>query len=150
MRKIAILLLSFSLLGCVSAYMDHYSGRYRSVFKEGATIESIRNGVGEPEYTYIKGVTKEQPKYSIISFHSYDVFDVTGKIHKPGDGAAQATTSAVTLGIGELILIPLTVVTVASDYAKAHTLVVFYSESNGYLKHQLFDSKGNRESVSGY
>ena len=150
MRIIALVLLTFPLLGCVSAYMDHYSGKYRNVFIEGATIESIRDAVGEPEYTFIKDITQDQPKYNIDVFHSYDVFDVKGKIHKPGDGSVQTMLSAVTFGIGELILIPYTAVAIAGDYTKIHTLVVFYNENNGYLEHQLYDSDGNSESVLGY
>lgn len=150
MRRIFLLFGIIFLTGCVSAAMDHYSGRYRKVFAEGATIESIRKRVGKPEYTYDSEVDSTSPEYTAENYFSYDVYDVTGKIHKPGDGASQATTSAVSLGIAELILIPFTAVKITAEYLQTHTLVVFYDEQGNFVEHQIFDSEGNRESVSGY
>ena len=154
MKKIIVLVATFILSGCVSGMIDHYSGRFKSVFGPEASQLSIRQNIGSPDDIYVKGLTKIEPKYRLKynnnAVYSYDVFNVVGKVHKPGDGAAQATVSALTLGIGELILIPTTIVGVMIDYAKFHTLVVFYDRKGNYSGHRLFDSNGDDEGTSGY
>ena len=71
-----------------------------------------------------------------------DRFTVLGKIHKRADGNGQATASAVTLGLGELILVPMTVAGVAADYTQRHTITVYYDRDDHYLFHTLQNAKG--------
>ncbi len=128
MKRILFIFTFVVISGCVSSLIDHSAGKYKNVFIERATITSIREELGNPTSSYTKGEPDQKPEFSINSFHSYEVFDVTGKIHKPGDGAMQATVNAVTLGIGELLLLPYTVVKVTGEAFESHTLVVFYNQ----------------------
>ncbi|CAJ1872933.1 hypothetical protein FICEBENF_03308 [Aeromonas hydrophila] len=46
------------------------------------------------------------------------------------------------MGLGELILIPMTVAGVAADYTQHHTLTVYYGRDDHYLFHTLLNGKG--------
>ena len=82
--------------------------------------------------------------------YAYDVFKVRGKIAKPGDGAAEATINAMTLGPSEIIVIPLTIASTISESTEKHTLVIFYDKELKYRIHSLYDKAGQEESISGY
>ncbi|MGL6368412.1 hypothetical protein ACSZNB_01245 [Aeromonas hydrophila] len=48
----------------------------------------------------------------------------------------------MTMGLGELVLIPMTVAGVAADYTQCHTLTVYYDRDDHYLFHTLLNGKG--------
>lgn len=138
-----------SSTGCVAGFMDHYSGKYRTVLNEGVSQAQIRKSIGTPSETAVKESPSETT-YKLDDQYAYDAFRVVGKVHKEGDGSAQAMLCAVTLGAGELFSIPQTILKLSIESFQRHTLVVFYDESLNYSRHELYDSKNKPESTSGY
>lgn len=133
--RLTPLLLIWLLSGCAAA-IDHYSGRFRNTLAAGETRETIRAELGEPQGCQQAAFLTED------KVQGCDRFTVLGKIHKRGDGNGQATASAVTMGLGELILIPMTVAGVAADYTEQHTITVYYDRDDHYLFHTLLNAKG--------
>ncbi|MFM9798511.1 hypothetical protein ACKKBJ_05435 [Aeromonas dhakensis] len=137
--KRACLLLTLLLIGLLSgcaAALDHYSGRFRNTLVSGETRTTIRAELGEPQLCQQATFLTED------KVQGCDRFTVLGKIHKRGDGNGQATASAVTMGLGELILVPMTVASVAADYTEQHTITVYYDRDDHYLFHTLLNAKG--------
>ncbi|MBQ4681013.1 hypothetical protein [Aeromonas dhakensis] len=133
--RLTPLLLIWLLSGCAAA-LDHYSGRFRNTLVSGETRTTIRAELGEPQLCQqATFLTKDKVQ-------GCDRFTVLGKIHKRGDGNGQATASAVTMGLGELILVPMTVASVAADYTEQHTITVYYDRDAHYLFHTLLNAKG--------
>ena len=130
-----LLVLPLLLGGCAAA-IDHYSGRFRNTLTPGETRTTIRAELGEPQLCQQATFLTED------NVQGCDRFTVLGKIHKRADGNGQATASAVTIGLGELILIPMTVAGVAADYTQRHTLTVYYDRDDHYLFHTLLNGKG--------
>lgn len=124
------------LLGGCAAALDHYSGRFRNTLVSGETRTTIRAELGEPQLCQQAAFLTED------KVQGCDRFTVLGKIHKRADGNGQATASAVTMGLGELILVPMTVASVAADYTERHTLTVYYDQDDHYLFHTLLNAKG--------
>ncbi|MCF5841183.1 hypothetical protein [Aeromonas veronii] len=124
------------LLGGCAAAIDHYSGRFRETLTQGQPREHIRAELGEPQRCQQAAFLTED------KVQGCDRFTVLGKIHKRADGNGQATASAVTMGLGELILIPMTVAGVAADYTERHTITVYYDRDDHYLFHTLQNAKG--------
>lgn len=134
---ISHLLLALPLLlgGCAAA-IDHYAGRFRNTLVSGETRATIRAELGKPQHCQQAAFLTED------KVQGCDRFTVLGKIHKRADGNGQATASAVTLGLGELILVPMTVAGVAADYTQRHTITVYYDRDDHYLFHTLQNAKG--------
>jgi hypothetical protein len=135
--------------GCVSSAIDHYSGKYRNMFVANTTRDEFRAKLGTPVKTWTFGSTN-LAEYGVSGIFTYDVFAVRGKISKPGDGSAQATVNAVSLGTSEAIMIPLTIVGTISQSTQRHTLVVFYDTTLHYSRHELYDKNGHQEDTLGY
>lgn len=133
--RLTPLLLIWLLSGCAAA-IDHYSGRFRNTLVSGETRATIRAELGEPQRCQQAAFLTED------KVQGCDRFTVLGKIHKRADGNGQATASAVTLGLGELILVPMTVAGVAADYTQHHTITVYYDRDDHYLFHTLQNAKG--------
>ncbi|MCR3901992.1 hypothetical protein NUK36_04030 [Aeromonas hydrophila] len=133
--RLTPLLLIGLLSGCAAA-IDHYSGRFRNTLTAVETRATIRAELGEPQLCQQAAFLTED------KVQGCDRFTVLGKIHKRADGNGQATASAVTMGLGELILIPMTVASVAADYTEQHTLTVYYDRDDHYLFHTLLNAKG--------
>lgn len=133
--RLTPLLLIWLLSGCAAA-LDHYSGRFRNTLVSGETRTTIRAELGEPQLCQQATFLTED------KVQGCDRFTVLGKIHKRGDGNGQATASAVTMGLGELILVPMTVASVAADYTERHTITVYYDRDDHYLFHTLLNAKG--------
>ena len=133
--RLTPLLLIWLLSGCAAA-LDHYSGRFRNTLVSGETRAAIRAELGEPQLCQQAAFLTED------KVQGCDRFTVLGKIHKRGDGNGQATASAVTMGLGELILVPMTVASVAADYTEQHTITVYYDRDDHYLFHTLLNGKG--------
>ncbi|MBL0633408.1 hypothetical protein [Aeromonas dhakensis] len=133
--RLTPLLLIWLLSGCAAA-LDHYSGRFRNTLTAGETRTTIRAELGEPQLCQQAAFLTED------KVQGCDRFTVLGKIHKRGDGNGQATASAVTMGLGELILVPMTVASVAADYTEQHTITVYYDRDDHYLFHTLLNGKG--------
>lgn len=124
------------LLGGCAAAIDYYSGRHRDALAPEQTQASIREALGTVQPCEAGPDDRKQGAVSC------DRFDVLGKVARRDDGNAQATASAVTLGLGELILVPMTVVSVTADYTHRHTVTVYYDEKRHYLFHTLLDGAG--------
>lgn len=133
--RLTPLLLIWLLSGCAAA-IDHYAGRFRNTLVSGETRATIRAELGEPQHCQQAAFLTED------KVQGCDRFTVLGKIHKRADGNGQATASAVTLGLGELILVPMTVAGVAADYTQRHTITVYYDRDEHYLFHTLQNAKG--------
>lgn len=133
--RLTPLLLIWLLSGCAAA-LDHYSGRFRNTLTAGETRTTIRAELGEPQLCQQAAFLTED------KVQGCDRFTVLGKIHKRADGNGQATASAVTMGLGELILVPMTVASVAADYTEQHTITVYYDRDDHYLFHTLLNAKG--------
>ncbi|OBR42909.1 hypothetical protein [Aeromonas dhakensis] len=133
--RLTPLLLIWLLSGCAAA-LDHYSGRFRNTLTAGETRTTIRAELGEPQLCQQAAFLTED------KVQGCDRFTVLGKIHKRDDGNGQATASAVTMGLGELILVPMTVASVAADYTEQHTITVYYDRDDHYLFHTLLNAKG--------
>ena len=130
-----LLVLPLLLGGCAAA-IDHYSGRFRNTLAQGETRATRRAELGDPQRCQQAAFLTED------KVQGCDRFTVLGKIHKRGDGNSQATASAVTMGLGELLLIPMTVAGVAADYTERHTITVYYDRDDHYLFHTLLNAKG--------
>ncbi len=129
--------------------MDHYSGKYRTLLNEDVSQEQVRRRIGTPSETAESGST-QPTSYELKNDHAYDAFRIVGKVHKEGDGSAQAMLCAVTLGAGELFSIPQTILKLSYESFQRHTLVVYYDESLKYSRHELYDAKNKPEDTSGY
>lgn len=139
MKRACLRLTPLLLIGLLSGYaaaLDHYSGRFRNTLVAGETRATIRAELGEPQRCQQAAFLTED------DVQGCDRFIVLGKIHKRGDGNGQATASAVTMGLGELILVPMTVASVAADYTEQHTITVYYDRDDHYLFHTLLNAKG--------
>jgi hypothetical protein len=137
------------VVGCISSAIDRKSAKYRDMFQRNTTREMFRAKLGNPVQSWEMGSTNK-PAYLDEAAHAYDVFAVRGKIAKPGDGSAQATVNAVSLGSSEVICIPITIVSAMNASNQQHTLVVYYDSTNHYERHELYDKNGHEENVSGY
>ena len=133
--RLTPLLLIWLLSGCAAA-IDHYAGRFRNNLVSGKTRATIRAELEEPQRCQRAAFLTED------KVQGCDRFTVLAKIHKRADGNGQATASAVTLGLGELILVPMTVAGVAADYTQRHTITVYYDRDDHYLFHTLQNAKG--------
>ncbi|MGL5201725.1 MAG: hypothetical protein ACRC9G_22595 [Aeromonas veronii] len=133
--RLTPLLLIWLLSGCAAA-IDHYAGRFRNTLVSEETRATIRAELGEPQHCQQAAFLTED------KVQGCDRFTVLGKIHKRADGNGQATASAVTLGLGELVLVPMTVAGVAADYTQRHTITVYYDRDEHYLFHTLQNAKG--------
>jgi hypothetical protein len=136
-------------VGCVSGSIDRYSSKYRNMFVTSTTRDMFRDKLGAPTQSWENGSTN-LAQYNVTNTYAYDAFAVRGKIAKPGDGSAQATISAISLGTMEPIMIPITIATVVSKSSQQHTLVIFYDATAHYKKHELYDKNGRREDTLGY
>ena len=148
-RTIFVLLLCVFAAGCVSSAIDHYTGKYRNMFEAGTTRDMFRAKLGTPIQSWEIGSTN-LAEYDVTNVCAYDAFAVRGKIAKPGDGSAQATVNAVSLGTSEAIMIPVTLIGAIGKSTQQHTLVVFYDRTMHYQRHELYDKNGKQEDVLGY
>src|SRR5262245_27072680 len=135
--------------GCISTAIDRSASKYRNMFVRESARDTFRSKLGVPKESWELGATN-QSHYAMGDAFAYDVFPVRGKIAKPGDGAAQATVNAISLGTAEAISIPLTVFSVVGQSTQRHTLVVYYDSTLHYKGHELYDAKGRKEDTSGY
>lgn len=148
--KITILAsLALAHCSCVSAVIDRSTNKHRDILSKGHSRAEIRKKVGIPESSWDR-LSRNKPLYGVYGSHAYDVFRVRGVVARPGDGAAQATTSAVTLGAGEAISLPFTLAGVVAKPFTTQKLVVFYNRNLDYRKHEIYDSKGNKIDNLGY
>lgn len=148
--KLALIaVLVFAHCSCVSSVIEKSTNKHRGILSEGHSREQVRNEVGQPEDAWDKSSHKK-PVYDAAGSHAYDVFKVRGVVARPGDGAAQATANAVTLGAGEAISLPFTVAGAAVKPFNIQRLVVFYDGHLMYRKHQIFNRKGGEIDPLGY
>ena len=137
------------LTGCVSSVIDRQSSKYRDMFQASTTRQMFRAKLGTPIQSWQVGSTNVA-EYADKVAYSYDAFAVRGKIAKPGDGSAQATVNAISLGTSEVIMIPVTIIGSIGASSQEHTLVVYYDSTMHYFRHELYDKNGHKEDVLGY
>jgi hypothetical protein len=146
---IIILWLCATSIGCVSSAIDRYTSRHRKLFEPTSTREMFRAKFGAPIKSWQMRSTNTA-KLKAQSVCAYDVFLVKGKLAKKGDGSAQATANALTLGTSEAITIPLTIVSSISESTKEQILVVYYDSSMNYKRHEVYDKYGKPQDTVGY
>lgn len=149
MKLSFIAILALAHCSCVSTAIDRATNKHRKILSKGHSRSDIRKQVGDPEMTWEKS-SKKKPAYAVRNFSAYDVFKVRGVVARPGDGAAQATANAVSLGMSEAISLPITLAGVAAKPFTVQRLVVFYDHDLMYGSHQIFDNKGGKVESSGY
>ena len=134
---------------CVSSAIERSTNKHREILSKGYSREQIRNEVGEPEEAWDK-TSHKKPSYDVHGSRAYDVFKVRGVVARPGDGAAQATASAVTFGVGDAISLPFTLASVVTKPFTVQQLVVHYDHNLMYRRHLIFDNKGRKINTFGY
>jgi hypothetical protein len=130
--------------GCISAWIDIHTGKYREQMFEPQTRESIRAKLGEPLQSYAS--EGERPAACVMPAEAVacDVFKVRGKIANSFDGSSEATANAITLGAGEVIILPITLLNVAAESAGGPYLLVFFYDGAGKrVGHRLLNPDGS-------
>ena len=131
LRTLTILVAALTAAGCISAWIDMGTGKYRALRFEPQTRDTIREEMGPPFESY----PSDRPMQFVLELPqravAYDVFKVTGKIANAHDGSSEATLNAITLGAGEAIAIPLTLINVAVESASGTRFLVFYYDLDG-------------------
>lgn len=149
LELLLVILSLFAQCSCVSTLLERSTNRHRSILAEESSQAEIRKAIGPPSETWQK-TSGESPLYQSAGAYAYDAFLVRGRVARPGDGAAQATVNAVTLGTSEAITLPLTLVGVATKPFTTQKLIVFYDRDLLYKTHQIFDRKGRKIDTLGY
>ena len=117
--------------GCVAAWIDHGTGKYRDILYEDQTRTTIRARLGEPIEVYPSQVQRRFDFKIPEAAVSYDMYAVRGKVAKVADGSEEATLNAITLGTGEIISIPLVLLEVVGETAFGKYYLVFFYDSVG-------------------
>ena len=129
--------------GCISAWIDIHTGQYREQMYEPQTRDSIRAKIGTPSQS---GPSDgECPAVCAMPAEAVacDVFKVRGKIANSFDGSSELTATAITLGAGEVLVLPITLLNVAVESAGGPFLLVFFYDGEGKrVGHRLFDLDG--------
>lgn len=117
--------------GCISAWMTGATGE-KVYFSKGTPRAEVVNSLGEP--------VEKRDKVSNALFHrlhtspeliSYlEIYEFKGKLNSVDEGGGQATVNALTLGTGEVIMIPLTTLDIIRRSFGSHRIFVFYDSSD--------------------
>jgi len=122
-----IILLLLTLTGCSSLIVG--TGKYRDVLQYGNTREDVRAKIGIP---FESGRIEENN-----TFRSYDWFLINGRVVPNNMDMAGYTQGIIlTLGVLDVIFLPLSMVMVPLDSRKEHNLWVYYDEMGNYIIHE--------------
>ena len=134
--KVAILLVLNAVLlsGCVSGWMTQSTGKPdKFKFTRDTSREEVIATLGQPK----KKITtiNRTPRCLFIgattsSITYAEIFEYRGKINAVDEGGLEITLSALTLGISELIYIPLTAVNIVKRSFEKHTVIVYFDNKD--------------------
>ena len=139
------LLMPLAFSGCISAWMTAGTGK-RIYFGEGTPKPEVRSVLGEPFETS----TEIDPRYrkafswSKRTITHLEKFAYNGKINSPAEGSSEATANAVSLGTAEVVMIPLTALSIVTRSLGRHIILVFYDENNEVVGFEIDPIEMNR------
>jgi hypothetical protein len=100
--------------------------------KPGTAREAVSQHFGSPEGavpTWVEDKAKREANAS----ETWTVWKIRGRPARVDDGGGQATVSALTLGIGEAILLPMTLIEEGGGALKTYFLIGIF-DSSGRLR----------------
>lgn len=104
----------------------------RLEFREGMPRAEVVKTLGQPESktTDVKGEHRYEFRHRDLKIAYSESYRYRGKINSIDEGGGQAIMNALTLGTGEIILIPLTTIDIAKRSLETHEIHVFYSDKD--------------------
>ncbi|WP_027360702.1 hypothetical protein [Desulforegula conservatrix] len=156
-RTIPFLVLAFLFSGCVSASIVGYGKRYEYLLESSTTIEDVRNELGKASWTQeyhpplAISKTREYLEYTNINkpfepfvwngndvskdrLASYcEVYTREGPYYNMERGQAYGMFSAITLGIGEIFMIPSAIIKRHELSNKKYSLTFWYDENKRFV-----------------
>jgi hypothetical protein len=136
----ALTLLTLAYSGCISAAVARASARGREVLRSGSAKGTISAHFGSPETTLPDWV-KQKADAQLSAGESWTVWKIKGKPAQVDDGGGQATVSALTLGAGEVVLLPMTLLGAGSDALKSYYLVGIFGPDAMLRRHIGLEAK---------
>jgi hypothetical protein len=125
--------------GC-SAYISRGAGRGRDILKGGATREVISARFGKPLEAPPDWVVKEANR-AVYTNESWTVWKIRGRPTRIDDGGAQFMFNALTLGTGEVIILPLTLIEEGSNVFRTYYLIGVFDANGGLLRHHGHEAR---------
>jgi hypothetical protein len=125
--------------GCASVWLTCHTGK-TIYFEQGTKRSEIINILGEPSGR--SRVVEERHalrlRYTAGGISSNQIshienYDYKGKINSIDEGSGQAMANAITLGTGEIIALPITVVSIVTRSFGHHKIFVFYDDKDQAL-----------------
>lgn len=113
--------------GCVSAAMDRATGT-RIDFSPGMPRSEVvaKLGVPKERRTDISAEARQDFAHVRREISFVEHFEFRGKINYGDDGSGQAMIGALTLGLGEVVMIPLTARDIAQRSKETNLILVFF------------------------
>lgn len=138
---VLVLLVMFAFLtsGCLSAAISRAAGRGRDVLQSGTSREAVVQHFGKPADTLPEWI-ETKAKREAQGSASWTVWKVRGRPAQVDDGGGQATVSALTLGVGEVLLLPMTLIEEGGNAAKAYYLLVIFDPAGKLLRYRSFEA----------
>lgn len=139
--RFIILLAIVSLFsGCISGWINRGTARGREVLKPGTSEAEISKCFGAPlasvpeslSYEIQRGMRADEPS---------KVWKVKGRPAQADDGSGEATVSAMTLGLGEVFLIPMSIANAGVKATQTYFLIGYFSADGKLLHHKAVKEK---------
>ena len=126
--------------------MDDRCNWKKIQFAEGTPKLEVRSALGEPiETSYdIDPKYREDFSWRNRKITHHEKYAYKGKINTVDEGGGQATVNALTLGTGEVIMIPLTALSIVTRSFGMHIIYVFYDKNNEVVGFKIDPKEENR------
>ncbi|MFT3870395.1 MAG: hypothetical protein QM715_18255 [Nibricoccus sp.] len=139
--RILFILLTISIsAGCVSSWISRGTAKGRDVLKPGASEAAISKRFGPPLAVvpeFLAGKISRDMRSSAF----YRVWKVKGRPAQSDDGSGEATVSAMTLGLGEVFLIPMALARSSAQSTQTYYLIGYFSKDEKLLHHMAVEEK---------
>ncbi|HEY0945923.1 MAG TPA: hypothetical protein VGD81_11680 [Opitutaceae bacterium] len=126
--------------GCLSAAVARAAGRGREVLKPGTPREALIEHFGRPEQTAPDWIASKAQRETYAPATS-TIWKIRGRPAQVDDGGGQATVSALTLGVGEVVLLPMTLLGEGSDALKTYYLIGIFDASGKLTRHYALENR---------
>ena len=140
-----VVVLVFS--GCIAAWMTASTGK-KLELHEGMARGDVIKLLGEPKErrSDYSNVVRHQFMYLRRPVTFAEVFEYKGKINAADEGGGQATIGALTLGVGEIFMIPMTAVDIAKRSLETNLIYVLFDGSEkviGFIVNPVLKKEPN-------
>ncbi|RDH46344.1 hypothetical protein [Zooshikella ganghwensis] len=137
--------LIFLLSGC-STLIERTGGIEHSNLC--TSIDELNKLLGKPKLVYGHN-DHNLPKHIFLrtnnlSYEKILVHEIKGKVKKASDGVPQMYLAILTLGISEVIVVPVSTVKRISSNFEKHDYVSVYDEHGRCILSEVYDTNGNQ------